>query len=144
MAMGRSGDPSAFCCARPSPMKLVEQTVSAALPRFAVSTLSWILHDVQDPQSPEPAMTASASATSSSITAVPRALRCAALAPLDDARDTVLLDQHLREIFDQQIEIGLRVVDKADDFAGEIVQRLPGLPRLRETWRNRFVHEHAA
>ena len=58
-AIGRSGAPSAFCCARPRPMKLVEQTVNAAFARFAISTLSWILHDVQDPQSPEPVITAS-------------------------------------------------------------------------------------
>ena len=29
------------------------------------------------------------------------------------------------------IEIRLRVVDEADDFAGQAVQRSPGLPRLR-------------
>ena len=67
-AIGKSGDPSAFCCARPRPMKLCEQTVSAALARFATSTLSWILHDVQDPQSPEPVITASTCPTNSFIT----------------------------------------------------------------------------
>ena len=71
-AIGKSGDPSAFCCARPRPLKLVEQTVSAALPRFAASTLSWILHDVHDPQSPDPVMITSACATSSFIMASDR------------------------------------------------------------------------
>ena len=68
-AIGRSGTPSALPCARPNPWKLVEQTVSPILPRFETSTLSWILHDVHEPQSPEPVMTASQSATSSDINA---------------------------------------------------------------------------
>jgi hypothetical protein len=58
-AIGNSGFPSAFACARPSVVNAVEQMVTAARPRFAISTLSWTLHDAHDPQSPEPAITTS-------------------------------------------------------------------------------------
>ena len=57
--MGRSGRPSARACAWPSVTNAVEQTVTAGFPRFAISTLSWTLHDAQEPQSPEPAITTS-------------------------------------------------------------------------------------
>ena len=69
-AIGRSSMPSAFCWARPNPWKLSEHTVMAAMPCFVISTLSWTLHDVQEPQSPEPVMTRSqVSASSRSIPA---------------------------------------------------------------------------
>lgn len=58
-AMGSAGKPSARACAVPSVRKAVEQIVTAALPRFAASMLSWILHDVHEPQSPEPVITTS-------------------------------------------------------------------------------------
>jgi len=64
-AIGRSGLPSAFAWDRPKVRKAVEQTVTAARPRFATSTLSWTLHDAHEPQSPEPAMTTSHSSASS-------------------------------------------------------------------------------
>jgi hypothetical protein len=67
-AIGSSGLPSAFACARPSVRKAVEHTVTAARPCFAISTLSWTLHDAHDPQSPEPAMTTSHSPASSRTT----------------------------------------------------------------------------
>jgi len=67
-AIGSAGLPSAFACARPSVWNAVEHTVTAARPRFAISTLSWTLHDAQDPQSPEPAMTTSHSSASSRST----------------------------------------------------------------------------
>ena len=70
-AIGRSGAPSADCCARPSVTNAVEQTVREGLPRFATSTLSWTLHDVQEPQSPDPAMTTSHSAVRASSAASP-------------------------------------------------------------------------
>ncbi len=63
--MGKSGLPSAPACARPSVVKAVEQTATAARPRFAISTLSWTLHDAQEPQSPDPVMTRSHSSASS-------------------------------------------------------------------------------
>ena len=66
-AIGRSASPSARACALPSVTNAVEQTVTALVPRFATSTLSWTLHDVQEPQSPEPAMTTSQSVLSSSM-----------------------------------------------------------------------------
>jgi len=65
--MGNAELPSAFACARPSETNAVEHTVRLTRPRFAISTLSWTLHDVQDPQSPEPVMTRSHSRASSSI-----------------------------------------------------------------------------
>ena len=46
-----------------SNVNAVEQMVSAGLPRFAISTLSWILHDVQEPQSPDPVITRSTCST---------------------------------------------------------------------------------
>ncbi len=67
-AIGNPGAPSAFACARPSVTNAVEHTVIALLDRFVTSTLSWTLHDVQDPQSPDPVMTRSHSRASSSIT----------------------------------------------------------------------------
>ena len=44
----------------------MEHTVTAARPRFVASTLSWTLHDVQEPQSPDPVMTRSHSRAISS------------------------------------------------------------------------------
>ncbi len=58
-AIGSPAFPSAFACARPSVRNAVEQTVTAARPRFSISMLSWTLHDAHDPQSPEPAITTS-------------------------------------------------------------------------------------
>jgi len=58
-AIGRSGWASARAWARPSVRKAVEQIATAARPRFAASTLSWTLHDAQDPQSPDPVITRS-------------------------------------------------------------------------------------
>jgi hypothetical protein len=79
-AIDKSPWPSAFACARPRTVKAVEQIVTAASPRFAASTLSWILHDVQDPQSPDPVMMASHFAVMSCSTASPTGtwpgLRC--------------------------------------------------------------------
>ena len=68
-AIGNSGWPSARAWARASPVNEVEHTASAARPRFATSTLSWTLHDVQDPQSPDPVMTRSHSLASSATNA---------------------------------------------------------------------------
>jgi len=69
IAMGSAAWPRARACARPSVSKAVEQTVSAALPCLVTSMLSWTLHDEQEPQSPEPAMTTSHSALSAAIIA---------------------------------------------------------------------------
>jgi hypothetical protein len=44
-------------------LNAVEQMVRAALPRFTISTLSWILHDVHEPQSPDPVITRSQCST---------------------------------------------------------------------------------
>lgn len=66
-AIGRSGRPSAAACALPSVTNAVEQIATAARPRFAASTLSWTLHDAQDPQSPDPAITRSHSPVTAAI-----------------------------------------------------------------------------
>jgi len=58
-AIGKAELPSADACARPSIWNAVEHIVTAAGPRFAISTLSWILHDVHEPQSPDPVITRS-------------------------------------------------------------------------------------
>ena len=63
--IGSIGLPKAFACARPSVVNAVEQTATAARLRFAISTLSWTLHDAHDPQSPDPVITRSHSSASS-------------------------------------------------------------------------------
>jgi len=67
-AIGSKALPSARAWARPRVWKAVEHTVSAALPCLATSMLSWILHDVHEPQSPEPAITTSQSTSESAST----------------------------------------------------------------------------
>lgn len=67
-AIGSRGLPSARACARPRVSNAVEQIATAVLPRFAISMLSWTLHDAHEPQSPEPAITTSHSPASSSMT----------------------------------------------------------------------------
>lgn len=67
-AIGSRGVPSACAWERPSVMKAVEQMATAARPRFAISTLSWTLHDAHDPQSPDPAITRSHWSASSRTT----------------------------------------------------------------------------
>jgi len=64
-AIGSSGLPSDLACARPSVSNAVEQTATAARRRFAISILSWTLHDAHDPQSPDPVITRSHSCASS-------------------------------------------------------------------------------
>ena len=64
-AIGSAGLPRACACARPSVVKAVEQTATAARLRLAISTLSWTLHDAHDPQSPDPVITKSHSSASS-------------------------------------------------------------------------------
>jgi len=63
--MGNPAPPSADACARPSVTNAFEQTVTASRPRFTACTLSWTLHDVHDPQSPDPVMMRSQSRTTS-------------------------------------------------------------------------------
>ena len=67
-AIGSSGLPRDFACARPSVSNAVEQMATPARPRFAISTLSWTLHDAHDPQSPDPVITKSHSCASSLTT----------------------------------------------------------------------------
>ena len=69
MATGRSGCPSAFACVRASTWKAVVAMVSVARRRFCNSTASWTLHDVHEPQSPDPVMIRSHWSTSSCMTA---------------------------------------------------------------------------
>ena len=57
--MGRSGQPSALAWARPSVVNAAEQITREESPSFTASTLSWTLHDVQEPQSPDPVITTS-------------------------------------------------------------------------------------
>lgn len=66
--MGRAAWPRAWACAWPKVRNAVEQIVTAAVPRLAISTLSWILHDVHEPQSPEPVITKSQVWANASIT----------------------------------------------------------------------------
>lgn len=66
--MGRSGWPRARAWRRPKATNSREQIVSATGPRFETSTPSWTLHEVHEPQSPEPVMTTSHCVASSSTT----------------------------------------------------------------------------
>jgi hypothetical protein len=68
MAMGKSGIPNARRSACPRFTKRWLQTTTAGTPRRSNSTASWILHDVQEPQSPRPTIATSAAAASSSRT----------------------------------------------------------------------------
>ena len=66
--MGICGMPRALHCILPIRVKAVEQMIRANLPRFKICTLSWTLHDVHEPQSPEPVMTKSQSRTIPAMT----------------------------------------------------------------------------
>lgn len=57
--------PSADSSLAASPWKAVVPMRPAGVPIFATSMASWRLHDVQDPQSPEPVKTTSHSLASS-------------------------------------------------------------------------------
>ena len=51
-----------------------------------------------------------------------QALRRTALALLDHRFHAMLFDQQLRQVFNQQIEIRLGVVDEADGLADEVIE----------------------
>ena len=68
---------------------------------------------------PSPVMTASHCSTSSFITASDAPCEALRLRCLMTCATPCLLDQELGEVVDQVVEIGLRVVDEADHFAGE-------------------------
>lgn len=59
ITIGSPTAPSDFTSLSASPWNAVVAMSPAAVPAFATSTASWRLHDVQDPQSPEPANTMS-------------------------------------------------------------------------------------
>ncbi len=58
-ASGCPSQPRACNCLLPSSVNAVEHAVIAGTPRFTDSAVSWTLHDVQEPQSPEPVITRS-------------------------------------------------------------------------------------
>jgi hypothetical protein len=64
---GRPAAPSADSSLTASPWNAVVAMSPAGVPAFASSMASWRLHDVQDPQSAEPAKTRSQCLPSSSI-----------------------------------------------------------------------------
>jgi len=68
MAMVSSGMPRERRSTSPNRLKRSVPTTTVRMPRFSNSTASWILHDVQDPQSARPTITAWTDSTSSSIT----------------------------------------------------------------------------
>jgi hypothetical protein len=68
MSSGSPETPSADSSLTARPWKAVVPMRPAGVPLFASSTVSWRLHDVQDPQSAEPAKTTSHSLLSSAIT----------------------------------------------------------------------------
>ena len=66
--MGNSGIPRARRSTSPRTLKRWVQTVTVGTPRRSSSTESWILHDVQDPQSPRPTIATWAEVVNSSMT----------------------------------------------------------------------------
>ena len=64
---GKPATPSADSSLTASPWNAVVAMSPAGVPALASSMLSWRLHDVQDPQSAEPAKTRSQCLPSSSI-----------------------------------------------------------------------------
>ncbi len=99
-------------------------TSIAGMPRFSISTVSWRLHDVQDPQSPLAASTAIAPELSTS--------KCASLAEFDGPSPSVPLliaigRPELRELrldarvhrFEQHVGVGLAVGEQPDAGAGD-------------------------
>ena len=124
-AIGSSGSPSARACARPSVTNAVEQTVTRG--RAALRDFYTV---VDTPRRAGPSVARAGddqvafARESSSITASGAGTDADALAALDDrARRRSVLDQQLGEIVDEMIEIGLGVVDEADDLAREARQR---------------------
>ena len=69
MAMGRSGMPRERRSTLPSLWNKWLQTVTVGIPRRSSSTASWILHEVQEPQSPRPT---TATATAPAISSMTR------------------------------------------------------------------------
>jgi len=67
MSSGSVETPWAPISLTASPWKAVVPMSPAGVPRFASAIVSWRLHDVQDPQSAEPAKTTSHALASSSI-----------------------------------------------------------------------------
>jgi hypothetical protein len=67
MSSGSPETPSADSSLTARPWKAVVPMRPAGVPLFASSTVSWRLHDVQDPQSADPAKTTSHSLLSSTI-----------------------------------------------------------------------------
>ena len=68
ISRGRPETPSADSSLTARPWKAVVAISPAGVPAFASSMVSWRLHDVQDPQSAEPAKTTSHSLLSDAIT----------------------------------------------------------------------------
>ena len=67
-AIGRSGIPREHRSTLPRRWKRWLHTVTVGTPRRSSSTASWILHEVQEPQSPRPTTATSTVAANSSIT----------------------------------------------------------------------------
>ena len=68
MAIGRSGMPKERRSTLPSRWKRWLHTVTVGMPRRSSSTASWILHEVQEPQSPNPTTATATVAANSSTT----------------------------------------------------------------------------
>ena len=146
-AIGRSGDARAPLLRASQARRSSSSRPSApTLPRFATSTLSWILHDVQEPQSPDPVMTASHCRRTRSSSASGAALRRAALASLDDALDAVASRPGSRaRSSTRMMEIRLGIVDEADHLSRAGCRASCGdACRCGQTRRHGFVHQHAA
>ena len=67
-AIGNSGIPSERRSTSPNLWNRWLHTVTVGMPRRSSSTASWILHDVQEPQSPSPTTATCTEAANSSIT----------------------------------------------------------------------------
>ena len=76
---GSPDTPSAASSLTASPWNAVVPMSPAGVPSFATSMASWRLHDVHDPQSPEPAKTTSHSLASSATSSAGAAVEALAL-----------------------------------------------------------------
>jgi len=124
-------------------MNAVDTMTRLARSRFAISTLSWTLHDVQDPQSPEPVDDDVANAGELVHDFGGAGTAALRFARFDHRGDAVLRGQKLREVVHEVMKVGLGVVDEADDFAGQAVERRRAAPRCVGKRGRRIVDERA-
>jgi len=121
MAMGNSGIPRARRSTSPRTLNRWVQTVTVGTPRRSSSTESWILHDVQDPQSPRPTIATWAEVVNSSMTS------CLAAIDAEGLRwwtalvgNLIFLAEQLLQPGEENVAVGFTVPKEAHGFAPKI------------------------